>query len=206
MQASSIILISLLLIMSPLFAQEETDSPGPEPIQFNGYEGVRPFKIVAGKEEEPIRRCSLCHNILPLNREIRVLTKAPHLGEANHGDGRVWCLSCHHADDRIYLTTLLGEKVNFDRADLVCGGCHANRHKDWFFGGHGKRLTNWQGERQIYACTYCHDAHDPAIKPREPSRPPNVRPGLAREAGTPHTQQRLWERYSSRTEPGISNE
>lgn len=200
-------LISLLMIALPLCAQQSEDSEAPEPARFNGYEGARPFEVVSGKEDAPIPRCMLCHGgLVPLNREVRVLTKAPHLRESNHGGGRIWCLSCHHAEERIYLTTLLGDKVDYDRADLVCGGCHANRHKDWYFGGHGKRLKNWQGRRQIYTCTYCHDAHDPTIKPRKPSRPPNVRPGLVREAGTPHAVQRPWERIKTQLDSGASNE
>ena len=80
------------------------------------------------------------------------------------------------------LQTLAGQPVSFDQAYLVCGQCHFNRQKDWFYGGHGKRLHNWQGERVIYNCTFCHDPHDPTLKPRAPGPPPPVRAGLHRMA------------------------
>jgi uncharacterized CHY-type Zn-finger protein len=153
----------------------------PEPTQpqtFTGYPGAPPFTVVPRKDKLTFFPCSNCHAVLPPNPEVRKLSGAPHPAALNHGNGRIWCLDCHQLKDRDHLHTLSGQSVDFNDAYLVCGQCHANRQKDWFFGAHGKRVANWRGERVIYNCTYCHDPHSPSLKPRAPSRPPPVRAGL----------------------------
>jgi len=40
----------------------------------------------------------------------------------------------------------------------------------------------------------CHNAHDPAIKPRAPKPPPPVRAGLKLERGIEHETSHVWER------------
>jgi hypothetical protein len=53
---------------------------------------------------------------------------------------------------------------DFNDAYLVCGQCHYQPQKDWYYGGHGKRAeARWQGERTIYNCTHCHNPHAAAI-------------------------------------------
>ena len=84
--------------------------------------------------------------------------------------------------------------MDFDEAYLVCGQCHFNRQRDWYLGGHGKRVGNWQGERTLYSCTHCHDPHDPITKPREPSKAPPVRAGLQRTGSVAHESGKVWER------------
>ncbi len=200
-----LILISLVLTTLPVSGQEHNPTADPGSVAFQGYEGARPFQVVTRKDQLTFYPCGQCHQFIEPNPEIRTL-QAPHVNDLKHGNGRIWCLSCHQESDREYLSTLLGEKVDFDRADLVCGGCHANRHKDWYFGAHGKRATNWQGERVIYSCTHCHDAHDPAIKPRKPKPPPNVRIGLDREEGQRHPPTRMWERDIGATTSEASHE
>jgi Zn finger protein HypA/HybF involved in hydrogenase expression len=136
---------------------------------------------------------------MPVNPEPRELM-SPHPGAISHGKGRIWCLNCHHPDDRNNLQTLRGEKVDFDQAYMVCGQCHANRQQDWHFGGHGKRVANWQGKRILYSCTHCHDPHQPAVKGREPSPMPPIRAGLSPMETNEHPRERLWERYSKNTD------
>lgn len=126
------------------------------------------------------------------NAEIRSLNTM-HDSELEHGRGRIWCLSCHDFRNRDYLRTLLDELVDFDEAYLVCGGCHANRHKDWNFGVHGKRVSNWQGDRTQYNCTHCHNPHNPAIQARAPKAAPPVRAGLELERGIEHEKNPVWE-------------
>lgn len=150
------------------------------------------FSIVPRKPELTYYPCTQCHQFLKPNPEVRKLI-SPHPSDLNHGDQRIWCLTCHKIDDRDYLTNLLGESIDFDNAPEVCASCHMQRHKDWMSGGHGKRVSNWQGERVIYSCPQCHDPHNPAIKPRAPKPLPPVRKGLerpelVREAHTPAWQ------------------
>lgn len=163
----------------PLRENQPPAGPQPaEPVIFGAYPGAPAFSVVARKPQLVLYPCSQCHKVLPLNRQPRALVAAPHVASLAHGGGRTWCLDCHVAEDRDWLRTVDGRRVDFDQSQLVCGQCHGARHRDWSFGGHGKRVANWQGERQIYACTHCHDPHAPALAPRAPSPPPPVRAGL----------------------------
>lgn len=151
------------------------------------------FSIVPRKQELNFYPCTQCHQFLTPNPEVRELI-SPHPSTLDHGDQRIWCLTCHKIDDRDYLTNLLGESIDFDSAPELCASCHMQRHKDWMFGGHGKRVSNWQGERVIYSCPHCHDPHSPMIEPRAPKPLPPLRKGLEhpeimREAHPP-----AWER------------
>ena len=155
------------------------------PVRFEGYPNAPEYSVVSRKDELFFYPCDQCHEAIEPNAEIRSLN-AVHEVELKHGRGRIWCLSCHDTDSRNNLKTLLNEIVDFDEANMVCGGCHANRHKDWVFGVHGKRVENWQGERTIYDCTHCHNPHSPAIEPRAPSAAPPVRAGLGLARGDDH--------------------
>jgi hypothetical protein len=171
-----------------------------EPATFSGYLQAPPFKVVPQKDKLTFYPCTQCHKFMTPNPQPRKLEAAPHPAALNHGGGRIWCLNCHLIDDRDFLHTLKGEKVDFDEAYLVCGQCHSNRQKDWYFGGHGKRVYNWKGEREIYSCTHCHDPHDPAVKPREPSKAPPVRAGLERMPHSDREVQKVWERDAVKKE------
>ena len=173
-------------------AEEPTDSP--QPLRFEGYPDATGYSVVPRKGELFFYPCDQCHASMEPNPEIRPL-EALHDSVLEHGRGRIWCLSCHDLENRNYLTTLLNELVDFDEAHIVCGGCHSNRHKDWVFGAHGKRVANWQGDRTLYNCTHCHDAHNPAIKARAPKPPPPVRAGLTLERGTDHEKSAVWESH-----------
>lgn len=166
--------------------------------QFQGYEQAPPFTVVSREGKLTFYPCDTCHQLIPTNPTPRKLEASPHEIEFTHGAGRFWCLTCHESEERNHLRTLDGaRKLEFDDAYLVCGQCHANRQKDWYFGAHGKRVANWQGERQLNNCTHCHDAHDPAIKPRKPQPPPPVRPGLSRVPRETHRARTPWERHGS---------
>ncbi len=191
----TILALLLLAALAPAWA---TDPPAPthrslrdnqphdemleptEPHPFAGYPGAPAFKVVPRHEKLVFYPCSACHSVLPPNPQPRKLV-TPHPAALQHGNGRIWCLDCHDLKDRDHLHTLSGTKVEFDDAYLVCGQCHFNRQKDWYFGAHGKRVGNWRGERVIYGCPECHDPHDPKLKPRAPGPPPPVRAGLSRE-------------------------
>jgi hypothetical protein len=149
-----------------------------EPAAFAGYAGAPPFTVVPRKDQLTFFPCSACHAALTPNPVPRKLVAAPHPAALQHGNGRIWCLDCHQLKDRDHLHTLAGQPVDFDQAYLVCGQCHFNRQKDWYFGAHGKRVANWAGQRVIYNCTFCHDPHSPGLKPRAPSAAPPVRAGL----------------------------
>lgn len=180
-------------LLRPLRENVPFAIPDPiEPLVFQGYADAPPFKVVPRIDQLVFYPCMNCHAAKKPDARPRKLVLTPHPAALLHGKGRFWCLACHQLKDRNQLHTLEGTPVGFDESYLVCGQCHANRQKDWYFGAHGKRLKNWQGERVIYNCTFCHDPHDPTIKPRAPSAPPPVRVGLRRMP--PAAQEALHER------------
>jgi hypothetical protein len=180
----------IFLGLSQLQAEELVDLL--KPLRFEGYADAPEISVVPRKDELFFYPCDQCHATIEPNPQIRKLDTVHH-SELEHGRGQIWCLSCHDLENRNYLRTLLSEPVDFDEASNVCGGCHANRHKDWVFGAHGKRIANWQGERTLYSCTHCHDPHSPAIKARAPEPPPRARVGLELKPGTPHEKSTVWE-------------
>lgn len=163
------------------------------PEVFSGYPGALPYTVVPRKQDILLYPCSMCHHLLKLNTTVRQLrvapdpAGAPHSGVLRHGKGRMWCLDCHLAKDREWLHTLDGSKLDFNDSPLLCGQCHSARYRDWVFGAHGKRVAGWTGERELYACTHCHDPHNPLIQSREPSKPPPLRAGL--QKGKPDERQ-----------------
>jgi len=186
----------------PLRQNADGEPPPPnEPEVFNGYGQAPAFAVVPQKDSLTFYPCTQCHKAIPPNATPRKL-EAPHPAALNHGKGRMWCLDCHQIDDRDSLRTLKGQKVDFNDSHLVCGQCHSNRHKDWYFGAHGKRAVNWKGERELFNCTHCHDPHDPAVKPRKPSKAPPVRAGLEPMQGSDHEAEKVWERYGNRKNGG----
>jgi hypothetical protein len=122
--------------------------------------------------------CQQCHEVIPANTQRRQLY-VPHNASVTHGGAEFWCHSCHIAEKEEQLQTLIDEPVGFDQAYQLCAQCHYQPRRDWLYGAHGKRVANWQGEREVYSCTHCHDPHNPALRPRAPQAPPPLRRGLA---------------------------
>ena len=197
--AYQLLLAALLFCSVLLSANAQESAEAPRTLRFEGYANAPTVSVVPRKDKLFFYPCDQCHESMEPNPEIRPL-KAMHDSTLEHGRGRIWCTSCHDLENRNYLTTLLNEPVDFDEAYLVCGGCHANRQKDWSFGAHGKRVADWQGERTLYNCTHCHNPHSPAIKARAPKPAPPVRAGLILERGLEHEKSSIWDTHEERTE------
>ena len=114
-------------------------------------------------------RCSQCHN----NQGVKVANAA----EIAHGDialdhgdeeKQLSCFTCHKENERDFLETEGGLKVDMDHSYELCGQCHFRQKKDWIGGAHGKRISNWAGERVVRNCVSCHDPHSPHFKKRWP--------------------------------------
>lgn len=169
--------------------------PGAEPeAVFSRYLDTAPPNVPARKDHLTFYPCSQCHEHWKTDETPRVLAPV-HEVSLEHGEGRIWCLTCHDADDRDQLTTVRDSKVDFDEAWKVCGQCHANRQKDWYFGAHGKRVYDWQGEPTRYNCTHCHNPHRPPFMQQKPQPKPPVRAGLERMVfEEKHQNAKVWER------------
>lgn len=143
--------------------------------------------------------CSDCHDeSQPPNPEVRELEDDHDTIALRHGKGQFWCLTCHNKDNRDELVSLKGKSISFDESFLLCGQCHFQRQKDFFFGGHGKRVESWQGEKVLTPCTECHNPHSPSFKPRKPFAAPRVRKGLESHQVKPHHTPSAVERIAAK--------
>ena len=113
-------------------------------------------------------KCSQCHN----NKEVKIAQAS----EMAHGDivqvhgGQkpLDCFTCHKKDERDFLVTEKGAKVDMDHVYQMCAQCHFRQQKDWVGGAHGTRISYWAGQRVVKNCTSCHDPHSPRFEKRWP--------------------------------------
>ncbi len=195
-----IVVISATLGNSPTIAAPVADAPASPKVPAL-EKAARDAVPVAGSDFGVLERqsqltyypCSNCHKAMTPNPAERELY-APHVKKIEHGQGQIWCTTCHSLDHRNKLTTLRDREITFNEAYTVCKQCHQARAKDWQFGAHGKRVSKWQGERVIYSCPECHNPHAPKIPGRKPQAPPPGRAGLP--TPTDHDIDRImpWER------------
>ncbi len=129
----------------------------------------RIFRTQTRKDKMARFRCTQCHN----DQIVKVTMAA----EIAHGDivldhgGRekpLSCFTCHKEDERDFLETETGIKIDMDHSYNLCGQCHFRQKIDWIGGAHGKRISNWTGERVVQNCVSCHDPHSPLFKKRWP--------------------------------------
>jgi hypothetical protein len=136
------------------------------------------FRTETRKDKIERFKCSQCHN----NKNVKVARAA----EIAHGDiildhgGQekpLSCYTCHKKDDRNFLVTEEGSKVDMDHSYQMCGQCHFRQKKDWVGGAHGKRVSYWAGTRVVKTCTSCHDPHSPLFEKQWPKTysPPIVK-------------------------------
>jgi len=156
------------------FLPAESHVPEPE---FSRYDNRPPPSVPPREDQLIFYPCSQCHEFWETNPERRELAPVHNVG-LQHGQGRLWCLVCHDPEDSNKLQSLRSGKVDFNESWRICGQCHSARQKDWYFGAHGKRVYDWQGEPERYNCTHCHNPHRPPFIQRKPQPKPPVRAGL----------------------------
>jgi hypothetical protein len=124
-----------------------------------------------------ITPCRACHGPekdFPVDFRRREALLVHKNVKLNHGGVRVWCLDCHHPQERNYLLPLSdGVLIKFEQSYLLCGKCHGTKYRDWRYGIHGKRVGYWNGKKTYSLCVNCHDPHSPKFKPLQPMPPPN---------------------------------
>lgn len=171
--AMALLLVNLLSLAPVAGAGTDADTVDAQ------HGSAPPFVVGVRQDKLYFYPCSDCHSFMDPNNEVRELdVEEGHPAKLEHGDGQIWCLSCHDSTEYGRLRDLLSEPVDFDHGYQVCSGCHAQKYRDWTYGGHGKRYANWRGERRLYSCVECHNPHQPSIQPRAPKPPPSIRAGL----------------------------
>ncbi len=128
------------------------------------------FRTETRKDKMPRFSCSQCHN----NKPVRVARAAEIAhGEIalNHGSQArpLSCYTCHNKEERDFLVTEQGTKIDMDHSYQMCGQCHFRQKNDWVGGAHGKRISYWAGERVVKNCTGCHNPHSPRFEKRWPA-------------------------------------
>ncbi len=198
---------------APLLAQEpgkdeETSEEDEEDEEKDELDGLLSMKAITVKEKAAPRfivklrkeseldffPCQDCHEEEEPNLRVRELEEEHEDIELTHGDQQFWCLTCHLSGNLDHLRSLEDRGIDFDRSYRLCGQCHFQRHNDWLFGVHGKRVGNWRGERNLYLCTECHDPHSPAIEAIPPNPPPKVRKGLHYRPTNTEKHLKAWEK------------
>lgn len=173
---------------------------------FQQYADQSPPIVPPRKGQLTFFPCSQCHDNWPTNETPRKLAPV-HEVSLNHGEGRLWCLVCHDAKNRDKLTTVRDGNVDFDESWKICGQCHSNRQKDWYYGAHGKRAYFWKGEKIRYNCTQCHNPHNPPFMHRKAQPIPPVRAGLQRmKPKEKHEQLKIWEHHMTNAEKEIKHD
>ena len=113
--------------------------------------------------------CSKCHNNKPVRIEQAAEMAHGKIALAHGSEDRpLSCYTCHKKDERDFLVTEQGMKVDMDHSYQMCGQCHFRQKKDWVGGAHGKRISYWAGQRVVKNFTGCHDPHSPLFKKRWP--------------------------------------
>jgi formate-dependent nitrite reductase cytochrome c552 subunit len=113
--------------------------------------------------------CSDCHQGLKTNPQVRKLSF--------HDDilidhDKLWCLDCHSPSDRNRLRLPMGRTVAFEDLPRLCATCHGHIYIQWSKGIHGKRTGYWNGKKNYFICTECHNPHSPSFRPLRPEPPP----------------------------------
>ena len=132
------------------------------------YQGGR-FWTETRKDKMQRFKCSQCHNNKPVS-----IAKAAEVAHGdirlNHGspDKPLSCYTCHNKEERDFLVTEAGTKIDMDHSYQMCGQCHFRQRKDWVGGAHGKRLSYWAGKRVVTNCASCHNPHSPRFEKRWP--------------------------------------
>jgi len=116
--------------------------------------------------------CSNCHEMMPVNRERRVLTGFHTDIVLRHDEENRWCLDCHDAEDRDHLHLASGAPVPFEESYRLCGQCHGEKYRDWRAGVHGRRTGDWNGRKSYLLCAHCHNPHEPHFQPLKPEPAP----------------------------------
>jgi len=65
------------------------------PVSFEGYPGAPEVYPIPRKDQLSFYPCDQCHASMEPNSKIRPL-EVFHFFELEHGQGNIWCLTCHN--------------------------------------------------------------------------------------------------------------
>lgn len=106
--------------------------------------------------------CQQCHQ--HANGEDNAPLSAHSEIRVKHMEGGTNCQTCHDETDPETLRLATGKTFGLDDVHELCRQCHSGQVADWEVGVHGKQVGNWLTKVQRYACTGCHNPHQPALE------------------------------------------
>ncbi|TPN85231.1 cytochrome c3 family protein [Aquimarina algicola] len=135
-------------------------------------EGEHTFLIPERKKQIKSFACTECHSKPLSEMQGSSDSKKAHWDiKLMHADtGVMNCTTCHNGNDMDHLTTITGNKVDFNNSYTLCAQCHTSQFEDWKGGAHGKKVEGWAPPRASMTCVNCHNPHNPSFKTRWPSR------------------------------------
>ncbi len=176
------IFFTLTAIMPIFLHLSLTDGQTPDPekmAQQSAKKEQMDIQVPPPPLSEGIFPCSECHADMEVNLERRELEDFHDDIVFKHDEENRWCMDCHDAENRDMLHLASGELIDFTESYKLCGQCHGPKLKDWKAGIHGRRIGQWNGQKQYLLCAHCHNPHSPKFKKMKPEPPPK-KPGPIR--------------------------
>jgi len=170
------LLMALALLPVPAAPASDSARPAKQAIGTDPVTSVARLSVAAPTFSEGIFPCTNCHAEMKPDLKRRQLQGEHTDIVLRHAAGQLWCLDCHHPENRDSLRLMSGEGLPFTASYRLCGQCHGKKLRDWELGSHGRRSGQWNGAKEYLLCTHCHDPHDPPFKALTPMPPP-ARPG-----------------------------
>lgn len=168
--------IILVLLSAPFILSLDQTSDSKEKLQPSLEKEQMDLQIPPPPFTEGIFPCAECHADMEVNLERRELEDFHDDIILKHDEENRWCMDCHDANNRDMLHSASGELIDFKESYKLCGQCHGLKLRDWRAGVHGRRIGNWNGQKQYLLCAHCHDPHAPRFTAMKPEPAPE-RPG-----------------------------
>ncbi len=131
--------------------------------------------VGASQSTMDLLACIKCHNGLKINTKKRILTgthKDLIFDHPGFDSETRWCYYCHSSTNLDSLKFETGRLTGYRKSYELCVQCHVTKYAEWEVGIHGRRIGEWNGEKEYLSCITCHDAHSPRFKPIESMKPP----------------------------------
>lgn len=132
------------------------------------------YAVEAPPLTDGIFPCNECHSDMVPNPQRRNLVDMHDDISAvfDHDSENRWCLDCHDLNNRDSLKLASGKLLDFKESYKLCGQCHGDKLRDWKVGVHGKRIGEWNGQKEYLLCVHCHNPHSPKFQQLTPEPPP----------------------------------
>ncbi len=132
--------------------------------------------VAARPLSELMTKCQSCHAQVDESEfEVRKLVDMHTDIHLDHGNGALWCFSCHNPKAGNTIHVEGKEPASFQYSAGLCSKCHASIYADWKKGVHSKITGYMTANREKKTCVDCHNPHHPKFKALVPDGMPDSR-------------------------------